>query len=67
MLRVMRDPTVDPARRDKMAALAAPFCHPRMYDNRYGKKDAALEEANKATEDSEWAADLRPIDKGIMN
>ena len=67
MLRVMRDPTVDPARRDKMAALAAPFCHPRIYDNRFGKRDAALEEAHKAAEDSEWADDLGPVDQRTVN
>jgi hypothetical protein len=38
MLRIMRDPTVEDARRDKMAALAAPFCHPRIADNRFGVK-----------------------------
>ena len=27
MLRVMRDPTADPERRDFMAAKAAPYCH----------------------------------------
>jgi hypothetical protein len=58
MLRIMRDPTVENERRDKMAALAAPYCHPRMYDNRFGKKDAALEEAGKAAEGSEWADEL---------
>ena len=29
MLRVMRDPTVDDDRRDKMAVAAAPYLHPR--------------------------------------
>src|SRR5690242_5945739 len=60
MLRIMRDPTVEDTRRDKMAALAAPFCHPRIADNRFGKRDAALEEAQRATEGSEWAGDLMP-------
>ncbi len=30
MLRVMRDETVDPARRDAMAKAVAPYCHPRL-------------------------------------
>jgi hypothetical protein len=30
MLRVMRDPEATPARRDAMAAAAAPYIHPRM-------------------------------------
>ena len=29
MLRVMRDPAVEPARRDKMAKLALPYLHPK--------------------------------------
>jgi hypothetical protein len=67
MLRIMRDPTIDDARRDKMAALAAPFCHPRIADNRFGKRDAALEEAQRATEGSEWAEDLMPAEQRIVN
>src|SRR6516225_5990851 len=30
MLRVMRDPVVDPARRDVMARSAAAYCHPQL-------------------------------------
>src|SRR6516164_1897604 len=30
MLKVMRDPKVEPDRRDRMAAAAAPFQHPRL-------------------------------------
>jgi hypothetical protein len=67
MLRIMRDPTVDDARRDKMAALAAPFCHPRIADNRFGKRDAALEEAQRATEGTEWAEDLVPAEQRTVN
>jgi hypothetical protein len=67
MLRIMRDPSVDDARRDKMAALAAPFCHPRIADNRFGKRDAALEEAQRATEGTEWAEDLVPAEQRTVN
>jgi hypothetical protein len=67
MLRIMRDPTIDDARRDKMAALAAPFCHPRIADNRFGKRDSALEQAQRATEGSEWAEDLIPARQRIVN
>lgn len=67
MLRIMRDPSIDDARRDKMAALAAPFCHPRIADNRFGKRDAALEEAQRATEGSEWAEDLIPAEQRTVN
>jgi phage terminase small subunit len=65
LLRIMRDPTVDPARRDRAAQMAAPYCHPRMYDNRFGKRDAALEAAHKAADDSEWAQDLGPADRTV--
>ena len=67
MLRIMRDPTIDNARRDKMAALAAPFCHPRIAENRFGKRDAALENAQRATEGSEWAEDLMPAEQRTVN
>ena len=30
MLRIMRDPDLDPARRDVMARSAAPMCHPQL-------------------------------------
>jgi hypothetical protein len=30
MLAVLRDPTVEPARRDEMAKAAAPYIHPRL-------------------------------------
>ena len=38
----MRDPKVDPKRRDRMAIAAAPYCHPRA--DLKGKKDHAAEE-----------------------
>jgi hypothetical protein len=67
MLRIMRDPTVEDARRDKMAVLAAPFCHPRIADNRFGKRDAALDQAQRATEGTEWADDLMPAEQRTVN
>jgi hypothetical protein len=36
MLRVMRDETVDPARRDAMAKAAAPYVHPSLASVRHG-------------------------------
>jgi hypothetical protein len=38
MLSVMRDPKADPARRDRMAITAAPFCHARADAEPEGKK-----------------------------
>lgn len=48
MLKVMNNAEADQARRDRMAQAAAPYCHPRVADNRFGKADeraAAAEEA----------------------
>src|ERR1700736_707162 len=36
MLRVMRDETADPARRDAMAKAAAPYVHPSLASVRHG-------------------------------
>ena len=42
-LRVMRDPTVDHDRRDKMAIAAAPFIHPKLAAiDHTGQVDAAI-------------------------
>ena len=39
MLRVMRDQTADPARRDAMAKAAAPYVHPTFASVRHGGED----------------------------
>jgi hypothetical protein len=41
MLRVIRDEKVDPIRRDRMAIAAAPYCHPRIADDREGNQGQA--------------------------
>src|SRR5262245_427836 len=50
MLKVMRDPKADKARRDRMAIAAAPYCHERVgdkrFDNRVGKKEVAAQAAD---------------------
>lgn len=38
-LRVMRDPTVDHDRRDKMAIAAAPYVHPKLANIEHAGKD----------------------------
>jgi hypothetical protein len=58
MLAVMRDPDVDPLRRDRMAVAAAPFMHPRIYDHRVGKKEAERDKAHQAAAGSDWADEL---------
>jgi hypothetical protein len=59
MLGVLNDPEADQARRDRMAIAAAPFVHPRVADNRFGKKDALAEAAETAGENSDWGDDLK--------
>lgn len=48
MLSVINDPAADVLRRDRMAQAAAPFCHPRIADDRFGKKDASAAAAKDA-------------------
>lgn len=55
MLSVMNDPSMDEARRDKMAVAAAPFVHPRMADNRFGKRDGEKEAASRAGKTGRFA------------
>lgn len=47
MLKVMRNPAADPDRRDKMAALAAQYIHPRPTSGT-GKKEDREDRAKKA-------------------
>lgn len=48
MLQVMQDPSVDEARRDRMAIAAAPFVHVRACDSpKAGKKEQAQEKAEE--------------------
>ena len=48
MLKVMMDTEADPARRDRMAVSAAPYCHPRKGEAGTGKKDEQLDRARVA-------------------
>jgi phage terminase small subunit len=64
MLEVMNSVEADQNRRDRMAIAAAPFCHPRVADNRFGKKDAAAKAAETAGADTDWGDDLKtPVTK----
>jgi hypothetical protein len=47
MLKVLNDPDTSPDRKDRMAALAAPFCHGRVEPIKANKKD---EKAKKASD-----------------
>jgi hypothetical protein len=48
MLEVMRDPTADETRRDRMAVAAAPYLHGRSADALSGKKGERKDAAEKA-------------------
>lgn len=50
MIRVMRDPTADKERRDKMAAAAAPYVHPRLAAVEHTGKDGGPIETADMTE-----------------
>ena len=58
MLGVMRDPTSLTSRRDRMAALAAPYCHARATDAALGKKAERLKHADEASSSGRFA--VRP-------
>ena len=63
ILGIMRDPNATQPRRDRMAALAAPYCHARLSDVIRGKKDQQAEAAAKAGGGTEWADDLQFEDR----
>ena len=50
MLRVMRDPSVDHDRRDKMAVAAAPYVHPKLAAIEHTGKDGGPIETVELTE-----------------
>jgi hypothetical protein len=52
MLRVMCDPNVPEARRDRMAVAAAPYIHGRGAELQLGKKERALVAARKPDTDT---------------
>jgi phage terminase small subunit len=58
MLAVLNDAAADETRRDRMAIAAAPYCHARVADKSWGKKDQQAEAAETAGTDTEWAGDL---------
>ena len=59
MLKVMNDPKADSVRRDRMAACAAPFVHPKAGESK-GKKEQREERA-KAASSGKFAAGAPPL------
>jgi hypothetical protein len=64
MLAVMRDPTASQNRRDRMAAVAAPYCHARLTEAQpKGKKDQQADAALMAGMGTQWSSDLEFEDR----
>ncbi len=61
MIATMNDPRADPARRDRMAIAAAPYLHPKIAENRLGKRELTLQAARDAAEGTEWEDLLPPL------
>jgi hypothetical protein len=55
MLAVMRDAKVSDARRERMATLAAPYCHEKVAYRPLGKRDQKANQARKAGDGTRWA------------
>lgn len=59
-LSVMRDPSIDVHRRDKLAMAAMPYCHAKLERPiKPGKKELLDIAAAQAGQDSEWGTDLQ--------
>jgi hypothetical protein len=58
VLAIVNDPNADPARRDRAARTALPYCHPRVADTAPGKKAQRAKAAKQAGRGTEWAGDL---------
>jgi hypothetical protein len=64
LLRLMRDETAAPARRDRAAVVASQYCHERRADTRVSKKVRQAKAASEAGQGSEWDDDLQ-VDGGL--
>jgi hypothetical protein len=58
MLQIIQNPEADTLRRDRMAIAAAPYCHPRVSDQRVSKKDITEATAKTAGDGTEWGDDI---------
>lgn len=61
MLRILNDPKVPDARRDRMANMAAPYVHPRVLPAKQGKKAKQAAAAKTASAGTQWSSDLVEI------
>jgi len=58
LLSVVRDPTASQERRDRLASVCLPYCHPRVAERFKGRKDEQSEAAETAGIGTPWAADV---------
>lgn len=65
MLDIMNDPGVDPIRRDRMAACAAPYCHAKA--DYIGKREHEEAAARVVDRGSQWEHLLRRNDLNSAN
>ena len=58
LLRIMRDETADPVRRDRAAVSACQYLYPRAADTRQTKKAVQTKAAEQAGRGTQWHGDL---------
>ena len=64
MLAIIRDPDADPARKDKLAIAAAPYCHARLVQP--AKRDQQAKAARRAGgQGTEWCGDLEYLESPL--
>lgn len=67
MLAVMRDDNVDLNLRSRMAVSAAPYCHPKVMDQRLTQKKITEQRLANIGNDSDWGSDLDPEISQVRN
>jgi hypothetical protein len=59
LLSVINDPQVDPGRRDRLAIITLPYCHPKLTQDRLRLREVRQRAARKALTSGPWADILR--------
>jgi hypothetical protein len=62
LLNVMRDPTAEPARRDRAASALLPYIHSRQAEAYVGRKAQAERDARTAGRGTSWEPLLRQVE-----
>ena len=58
LLQRLNDSTVAATTRDRLAAIAAPYCHPKLVEKHQGRKVKAQKAAAMAGQGTPWGKDL---------